>query len=58
MERPLRRYSSAADAPTLDELFAKITIALDLSPDDHPGVVPEHVLLHITALREAEPEVI
>jgi hypothetical protein len=45
---------AAADAPTLDELLAKITaIALDLLPDNHPDVAPEQVFLQITALREA-----
>ena len=32
---------AAADAPTLDELLAKISrIALDLAPDNHPDVPP------------------
>ena len=32
---------AAADAPTLDELLAKISaMALDLLPDNHPGVDP------------------
>jgi hypothetical protein len=47
---------AAADAPTLDELLAKISaMALDLLPDNHPGVDPASVYLQITALREAEP---
>src|ERR1700730_6728828 len=47
---------AAADAPTLDELLAKISaIALDLLPDNHPGVDPRELFLQITALREAEP---
>jgi Domain of unknown function (DUF1902) len=46
---------AAADAPTLDELLAKISaMALDLLPDNHPGVAPEDLFLQITALREAE----
>ena len=46
---------AAADAPTLDELLAKVsTMALDLLPDNHPGVDPASVFLQITALREAE----
>jgi hypothetical protein len=46
---------AAADAPTLDELLAKISaMALDLLPDNHPGVDPESLFLQITALREAE----
>ena len=32
---------AAADAPTLDEVLAKISaMALDLLPDNHPGVDP------------------
>jgi hypothetical protein len=49
---------AAADAPTLDELLAKISaMTLDLLPDNHPGVDPASVYLQITALREAEPAV-
>ena len=47
---------AAADAPTLDELLAKMSaMALDLLPDNHPGVDPASVFLQITAMREAEP---
>jgi hypothetical protein len=47
---------AAADAPTLDDLLAKISaIALDLLPDNHPNVDPASLFLQITALREAEP---
>ena len=47
---------AAADAPTLDELLAKISaMALDLLPDNHPGVDPSAVFVQIAALREAEP---
>ena len=47
---------AAADAPTLDELLAKIAaMALDLLPDNHPGADPSAVFVQITALREAEP---
>ena len=47
-----------AAAPTLDELLAKISaMALDLLPDNHPGVDPRELFLQITALREAEPAV-
>ncbi|MGH6673152.1 MAG: DUF1902 domain-containing protein [Xanthobacteraceae bacterium] len=47
---------AAADAPTLDELLAKISaMALDLLPDNHPEIDPGSLFLHITALREAEP---
>ena len=47
-----------ADAPTLDELLAKISaMALDLLPDNHPDVDPASLYLQITALREAEPAV-
>lgn len=47
---------AAADAPTLDELMAKISaMALDLLPDNHPDVDPASLFIQITALREAEP---
>ena len=47
---------AAADAPTLDGLLEKISaMALDLLPDNHPGVEPSSVFLQITAMREAEP---
>lgn len=47
---------AAADAPTLDELLAKISaMAIDLLPDNHPDVDPANLYLQITALREAEP---
>ena len=50
---------AAADAPTLDELLAKISaMALDLLPDNHPEVDPASLFLQITALREAEPAVV
>jgi Domain of unknown function (DUF1902) len=49
---------AAADAPTLDALLEKISaMALDLLPDNHPGIDPASVFLQITALREAEPAV-
>ncbi len=49
---------AAADAPTLDDLFEKIrAMALDLLPDNHPGVDPASLYLQITALREAEPAI-
>ena len=49
---------AAADAPTLDELLARISaMALDLLPDNHPDVTPEQLFLQITALREAETAV-
>jgi len=47
---------AAAEAPTLDELIAKISaMALDVLPDNHPGVDPDSVFVQITALREAGP---
>lgn len=47
---------AAADAPTLDELLAKISaMTLDVLPDNHPELDPASVFLQITALREAEP---
>lgn len=45
---------AAADAPTLEELLAKISaMALDLLPDNHPDVDPASVFVQITALRAA-----
>lgn len=47
---------AAADAPTLDDLLARISsMTLDLLADNHPGIDPASVYLQITALREAEP---
>ena len=47
---------AAADAPTLDELMAKISrIALDLAPDNHPGVPADDIFIQIIALRDATP---
>jgi Domain of unknown function (DUF1902) len=47
---------AAADAPTLDELLAKISaMAIDLLPDNHPDIDPASLFMQITALREAEP---
>ena len=47
---------AAADAPTLDQLLAKISaMALDLLADNHPEIDPGSLFLQITALREAEP---
>jgi hypothetical protein len=49
---------AAADALSLDELLAKISaMALDLLPDNHPGLDPASLFLQITALREAEAAV-
>jgi hypothetical protein len=49
---------AAADAPTLDGLLAKISaMALDLLPDNHPGVDPASLVLQIIPLREAKPGV-
>jgi hypothetical protein len=46
---------AAADAPTLDELLAKIAaMALDVLPDNHPTIDPRSVFVQITALREAD----
>lgn len=48
---------AAADAATLDELFAKISaMALDLLPDNHPGIDPKDLFLQITALRRGLTE--
>jgi hypothetical protein len=47
---------AAADAPSLDELLAKISaMALDVLSDNHPDADPASLYLQITALREAEP---
>jgi hypothetical protein len=46
---------AAADAPTLDQLLSKISaMALDILPDNFPGIDPATVYLQITALREVE----
>jgi hypothetical protein len=43
------------DAPTLDELLAKISaMAIDLLRDNHPDIDPASLCVQITALREAE----
>jgi hypothetical protein len=48
--------SAAADAPTLDELLAKISaMAIDLLPDNHPDIDLASLFVQITAPREAEP---
>jgi Domain of unknown function (DUF1902) len=45
---------AAADAPTLDELMNKISqMALDLAPDNHPGIEPGSIFIQVMALREA-----
>jgi hypothetical protein len=45
---------AAADAPTLDELMHKISqMALDLAPDNHPGIEPSSIFIQVMALREA-----
>jgi uncharacterized protein DUF1902 len=46
---------AAADAPSLDELLAKMSaMAIDVLPDNHPDADPASLYLQITALREAE----
>jgi hypothetical protein len=43
---------AAADAPTLDGLLDKFSaMALDLLPDNHPGIDPSSLYFQITALR-------
>ena len=45
---------AAADAPTLDALLAKTSaMAIDLLPDNHPGVDPASLFLRIAALPKA-----
>jgi len=47
---------AAADAPTLDQLLDKISqMALDVAPDNHPGVEPESIFIQVLALCEAMP---
>jgi len=47
---------AAADAATLDELLTKVSrMALDLAPDNHPGLAPESIFIQIVALRDASP---
>jgi hypothetical protein len=47
---------AAADAPTLDELLDKIArMAVDVAPDNHPGVAPESIFIQVMSLREAVP---
>ncbi len=49
---------AAADAPTLDELLDKISrMAVDVVPDNHPGVAPESIFIQVLAMREAVPAV-
>ena len=47
---------AAADAPTLDEFLAKISaMALDLLPDNDPGVDPGLVFVQLSVLRGVDP---
>jgi hypothetical protein len=47
---------AAADAASLDQLLANISaMALDVLPDNHPGIDPSCLYVQITALRSAEP---
>lgn len=47
---------AAADSSTLDGLLEKISrMAVDLAPDNHPGVDPGSIFIQINALREAAP---
>jgi hypothetical protein len=47
---------AAADAETLDELMTKISrMALDLAPDNHPGVDADSLYIQVVALRDATP---
>jgi hypothetical protein len=50
LERALRRHSGCGRRATLDEVLAKISaMALDLLPDNHPGIDPQDLFLQITA---------
>lgn len=45
---------AAANAPSLDELLARLTaMTLDLLPDNHPDLDPGDVYLQMTILKEA-----
>ena len=45
---------AAADAASLDDLLTKISrMALDLAPDNHPGLAPQDIFIQIVALRNA-----
>jgi Domain of unknown function (DUF1902) len=45
---------AAAASPSLDGVLDKIkAMALDVLPDNHPGVSPDNVYIQITAMREA-----
>ena len=47
---------AAADAATLDDLLSAISaMALDLLPDNYPGVDPGSVFVQLNALREVDP---
>lgn len=42
---------AAADAPTLDELLSKISaMALDLLPDNHPGIDPSELTVQTISI--------
>ncbi len=45
---------AAADAQTLDELLDRIShMALDVAPDNHPGLDADTVFIQVMATREA-----
>jgi hypothetical protein len=48
--RPRRMHPRSTSCFPISEM------ALDLLPDNHPGVDPASVFVQITALREAEPK--
>lgn len=48
---------AAADAPTLDELLAKMSaMTLDLLPENHPGVDPSSVFLQMAGNHASCPK--
>lgn len=50
--------ATTSPLPLAHGLLAKISaMALDLLPDNHPGVDPESLVLQITVLREGKPVV-
>jgi hypothetical protein len=47
---------AAADAPTLDELLAKISaMALDLLPDNRPGIDPARFMCRLPPCTKLSP---
>ena len=59
LARALRRHTGCGGRGDARGLLAKISaMALDLLPDNHPGVDPASLFVQITALREAESAIV